>query len=99
MFDGRKDQTLTKISNRVGIEIRELVTQDHYTLLQNNQLVFIEISYHQLVEKLWTQKIKFFTTTESEKSLRFNGKDGTAVNARCNNGVIRKVEETLGQPF
>ncbi|KZR97012.1 Uncharacterized protein APZ42_008337 [Daphnia magna] len=32
MFDGRKDQTLTKtiLSNRGGIEIREVVTQDHY---------------------------------------------------------------------
>lgn len=36
MFDGRKDQTWTKtaLSNRRGIEIREVVTQDNYVVVE-----------------------------------------------------------------
>jgi hypothetical protein len=36
MFDGRKDQVLTKtvLSDHGGIEIRETVSQEHYVVVE-----------------------------------------------------------------
>lgn len=101
MFDGRKDQTLNKIvlSNHGGVEIRETVTQEHYVIVEEPMSIyrnhFVPASGRAL--DIAKEIIRFVTTTESDQSLCVIGADGTSVNTGCNNGVIRKVEETLGR--
>ena len=93
MFDGRKDQTLTKtiLSNRGDMEIRETVTQEHYVVVEEPGSIYrnhFEPASGKALDMAKEIINKFITTTESEESICFIGADGTAVNTGVNNDVI-----------
>ena len=93
MFDGRKDQTLTKtiLSNRGDMEIRETVTQEHYVVVEEPGSIYrnhFEPASGKALDMAKEIINKFITTTESEESICVIGADGTAVNTEVNNDVI-----------